>query len=265
MDIQQYKQIENRFWPYVDSFEGQDDFVKANLELKRVHTRGVCHEMGLLTDALHLCENDKIIALTIALLHDTARFEQFVKFRTFSDAKSFNHSLRGVEILRENNVLNDIDDEETRIIEKAISCHGAKEICPKCDSRTLPFAKLIRDADKIDIFRVVAQNYLEYETRPEGFVQDLPSDDPFGYTPSVLQAVFDRRTINYSELQTINDAKLLQIGWIFDINYPQSLARMRQAGHIDSIIDLLPDEESLRKVAGYVRGYMDDQIAKINK
>ena len=221
--------------------------------------------MNLLTDAIGLNENDKLIARSIALLHDTARFEQFVKFKTFSDDKSFNHSLRAVEILRENKILADIPSDETRIIEQAISCHGAKEICSSCDDRSLIFAKLIRDADKIDIFRVAAENYVAFQDKPEGFVQDLPTNDPDNYTQSVLQAVFDQRRVSYSELQTINDVKLLQMGWIFDINFPRSLIRIRQNGHIEQIMALLPEDDQLKNAVLYVRQYMDTQIAALDK
>ena len=265
MDHSQYKQIEEWFWPYVHSFECDDKFVTANLDLKKDHTEKVCHEMNLLTDSLSLSENDKLIALSIALLHDTARFEQFVKFKTYSDAKSFNHSLRAVEILRENNVLAHISPDETHIIEKAISCHGAIEICPNCDDNSLLFARLIRDADKIDIFRVAAKNFLDYKDSPEGFVQDLPEENSDGYTPSVLQAVIDQRRVNYSELRTINDVKLLQMGWIFDINFPQSLLRIRRTGHLEVIMSLLPEDDQLQTAARYVRQYMDAQIDNIDK
>lgn len=221
--------------------------------------------MNLLADAIGLNENDKLIAQSIALLHDTARFEQFAKFKTFADAKSFNHSLQAVKILSQYNVLSDIPHDEAQIIEQAISCHGAKEICPGCSQRSLIFAKLIRDADKIDIFRIAAENYVDYQDKPEGFVQDLPTNDPDGYTKAVLQAVFDQRRVNYSELQTINDVKLLQIGWVFDINFPQSLKRMRQKGHIEQIMNLLPQDDQIDNAVLYVRKYMDQQIALIDK
>lgn len=221
--------------------------------------------MHLLTDAIGLSENDKLIAQSIALLHDTARFEQFYKFRTFADARSFNHSLRAVEILREKKVLADIPPDETHIIEQAISCHGAKEICSSCNEHSIIFAKLIRDADKIDIFRIASENYVDYQDKPEGFVQDLPTNDPDNYTQSVLQAVFDQRRVSYSELQTINDVKLLQMGWVFDINFPKSLIRIRQNGHIQQIMALLPEDDQLKNAIQYVRQYMDTQIATLDK
>ena len=263
MNKEQFAKIENWFWAYVESFVSEDDFVAANLELKNLHTRRVRDEMRYLTDTLSLNDSDTLIADTIALLHDTARFEQFVKYRTYADAKSFNHSTRAVDILTEHGVLECLSDSERKIIEAAIACHGAKELCDKLDDGALMFTKLIRDADKIDIFRVAIKNYHEFERCPEGLVQDIPEPNSGGWTDAVLQAMMNRQPVGYDQLRTINDVKLLQMGWIFDVNFPQTLKRMHDLGHIEKIISLLPEHKQLQKAAQTVRAYMDEKISQI--
>lgn len=264
MNREQYAKIEKWFWDYVAGFVSQDDFVAANLELKNLHTRKVCDEMQYLADALSLSESDSLIASTIALLHDTARFEQFVKYRTYSDAKSFNHSTRAVEILTENGVLDCLSDRHRKIIETAIACHGVKKLCDGHDHETAMFAKLIRDADKIDILRVAIKNYHEYERCPEGFVNDIPEPNNKGWTDAILIALMSRQPVDYNMLRTVNDVKLLQMGWIFDVNFPQTLKRMRDQGHIQEIISLLPEHKQLQKAADMVRAYMEEKISQIN-
>ena len=51
-------------------------------------------------------------------------------------------------------------------METAVVHHGRKALPPDLDDRTLLFAKLIRDADKLDIFRIVADIYRRHKERP---------------------------------------------------------------------------------------------------
>ena len=48
-----------------------------------------------------------------------------------------------------------LDEEDLATLKFAIGNHNAKEIAPTENQRHLAFAKLIRDADKIDIYRVL--------------------------------------------------------------------------------------------------------------
>jgi hypothetical protein len=199
------------FQSYVGGFSSDNARVQAHLKLKQQHTYRVCAEMRHLVQSLALPDRDARIAEAIALLHDTGRFEQFVRYQTFLDARSENHCLLGLRILTEQKVLDALDENERRIIEKAIEFHGAMEL-PDLPADTLLFARLIRDADKIDIFDVIIKNYKEYRSKPEGFVLEVAFLDTPGCSPKVAQAVLARRPIDYRDLTTIDDAKLMQLG-----------------------------------------------------
>ena len=83
--------------------------------LKQLHSRRTCEEMLYLADELGLSENQKRIADVIALLHDIGRFEQFVGYRTYNDAKSVNHCLLGLDVLEKSAVFDGLDASERRI------------------------------------------------------------------------------------------------------------------------------------------------------
>lgn len=247
------------FQSYVGSFSSDNPRIQAHLKLKQQHTYRVCAEMRHLVQSLALPDRDARIAEVIALLHDTGRFEQFLRYQTFMDSRSENHCLLGLRVLAEHKVLRDLDESERRIIEKSIEVHGAIAL-PDLPEDTVLFARLIRDADKIDIFHIVIKNYKEYLSNPEGFVLEVAFPNTPGCSPEVAAAVLARQPIDYRQLKTIDDVKLMQLGWVFDINFAATLLRIRDRGYLDELIRLLPDTPEMAHLSGFVMDYVEQAI-----
>ncbi|AQT67193.1 hypothetical protein STSP2_00336 [Anaerohalosphaera lusitana] len=248
------------FADHIARFNTDDPFIAANLKLKEVHTQKVCDETDYLTDALDLPETDRLIASAIALFHDISRFEQFYNHRTFADAKTFPHSIRSADILTETGILADLPADQQQIIDTAVRCHGQKSLPADLDERTLLFCRLIRDADKIDIYRVVLKNYREYHDCPEGFVMDIPEPHSHHASPHVIRAVLDKQPTDYASLRTVTDVKLLQLGWIFDLNFSASLARLHSRGQITELLSLLPDDPELKPVHNLITNHLKTHL-----
>ena len=99
------------------------------------------------------------MARLIALLHDIGRFEQSKMSSDvydIADATFFDHAQYGVKILFEDNLIRNFIDDNSydNIIYKAILNHNRLEIEEGLNEKELLHAKIIRDADKIDNFRV---------------------------------------------------------------------------------------------------------------
>ena len=133
------------FTDYVADFYGDDEFVNANIKLKEDHSMRVCDEVNYLADSLGLEENKRRIAYVCALFHDLGRFRQFIKWRTYNDAKSESHSELSLDILKQTGILANLEAEERFLIEEAIKYHGIKELPADLDGDRLLFSKLIRD------------------------------------------------------------------------------------------------------------------------
>lgn len=107
--------------------------------------------MNKLTEALALDKNSCFIARTIALFHDIGRFEQFIKYQTYNDAISENHAELSVKVLETEKILDMLSVWEKDLIVKVIKYNNKHKIPLDESDRCLMFAKLVRDADKIDI------------------------------------------------------------------------------------------------------------------
>jgi len=257
------KQLEKfRKWldSYIAGFYGDDEYVNANIRLKEVHTGHVCCEMTWLTGRVGLSAEDTCLAGAIALLHDIGRFEQFRRYRTYVDFRSTDHNLLGIDVLDNHNVLADLDEREKDTIITAIKLHSIIQLPAELDEETAIFARLIRDADKLDIYRVVIDAYRQYRSDPENFNLELEfEDDPY-CSEHVIEAVLAQKRISYSDLKTLTDYKLLMLTWVYDVNYTAALERIRERGFIQDVLELLPDTEEMTKVIQMIENYIDQRI-----
>lgn len=260
MEQEQLEELKAWFDDYVAGFYGDDEFVNANLRLKEEHTRRTRDETLELAEELGLTDNQKRIADAIALLHDVGRFEQFAKYRTYNDSRSVNHCLLGVEVLRQRKVLEKVERKERELIEKAIEYHGRRELPGDLDGERLLFSKLIRDADKLDVLYVVTEYYRQYRDNPEEFMLELDFPDEPGYSAEVVEEVLCGRRINHSKLRVLNDMKLCQLGWVFDVNFTATLKRIKQRGLLEKIFDFLPETGDINRVREKIFKYVDSKI-----
>lgn len=262
MQQNQLKKFRAWFGDYTAGFYGDDEYVNANIKLKEDHTRRTCDQMLYLAKELGLSGNQRRIAEVIALFHDVGRFEQFVKYRTYNDPRSVNHCLLGLEVLRQAKVLEQLKGPERQLIEKAIEYHGLRELPPDLNDDCLLFSKLIRDADKIDVLYVVTDYYRQYADNPQGFKLELELPEEPIYSTEVLEGLLHGRRIDYSELRTMTDMRLCQLGWVYDVNFVPTLKRIKQRRFLEMLVDFLPKTEDIKKVTEKIFEYVDLRISQ---
>jgi hypothetical protein len=254
--------LKNWFDQYVKAFYGIDAIIDANVELKDQHTSNTCNEMRYITIALNLPHNQRLLAETVALFHDLGRFEQFRDFRTFVDSVSLNHASHSAGLVEKFGLLADLLPEEQQVITSAIRLHNVKALPARLSPEVLLYTRLIRDADKMDIYRVFHHYYDQLRNDPESFKANLDLPVTTDFTPSILNALIDRRPIDYSMLKTSTDVTLLHLAWVYDINFVASLRRIKDRGHLAELVSHLPDDNPLVKAAvKAVFDYIDERVA----
>jgi putative nucleotidyltransferase with HDIG domain len=263
MRQEQLQDFERWFKNYAALFYGPDAYVNANLKLKEQHSLRVCREMRYLVKELGLKKEQALLAETIALLHDIGRFKQFVRYKTYKDHESIDHSLLGVKVLGEMNALDGLRRKEKQLIRKAIEYHGLKELPGGLDGDCLLHCQLIRDADKLDIYYIVARYCRQYRKNPEKFRLELEFPDKPTYTPAVVDDILNGRRTSYSKLRVLNDMRLLQLGWVYDVNFAATLKRIKRRRFLEDIFSFLPETKDIGKVRGKIFEYVDSRIKQI--
>ena len=260
MTKEKFYSIQSWFEQYIEQFYSNDPAFQRNIELKRDHSRRVWKNAADLGRSISLEDNDQLIIETAGLLHDVGRFEQFKRYGTFSDKKSVNHAWLGVEVLKEKEVLKNLKEGEREDIYTAILNHNKKEVPEEKHERRLTFIKLLRDADKLDIWRVVTDYYCGNGETNNTLQLDLPNEP--GINRQNIDDLLNGRLVDLRNLHTLNDFKLLQVGWVYDLNFSRSYEILKEKGFLEQIFDSLTDTEEVRQVREKIQRYLKARSAE---
>lgn len=251
---------------YINQFRGRYPDLIENIDIKADHCKKVCSEIVALAQNMNLSDEEVLLAETIGLFHDIGRFRQYVKYQTFSDSKSQNHAELGVEVLKENNVLKDLSVENQEIIFNSILNHSTAKIPSEKNERIIFFSKLIRDADKLDIWRLITEYYMVKEqksvdsTGGENKTLELELPDNDQISEAVLESLLNKQIVLKESMKTLNDFKLLQIGWIFDLNFDYSIKRLYEKKYLNKIFETLPNNNRIKNIRDIVNNYFQEHI-----
>lgn len=247
------------FASYCASFRSPDPEVQRNYDLKELHTRNVCSDALLITEGAP--PRLKMLAEVAALCHDLGRFPQYRDFRTFKDSASTNHAHLSTRVMRQNSLLDFLPKVEGERVEMAVRLHNQFQIPDGLPHDTDLLLRLLRDADKLDIWRV----FIEYFDLPEA---ERASAAGLGFpelprcSEDVLATIRGGGTVQLSTLKSLNDFKLLQLSWLYDINCRSTLELIRERAVLERFAALLPRDEAVIDVLARMRRYLDDRISK---
>ncbi len=260
MKEEDFLKFKEWFFRYVGSFHLDDSFIQKNIKLKKDHSIRVCENASLIAISENLNDEDYCLAKVIGLLHDIGRFEQISKYRTFNDSESENHALLGVKILKTEGVLLGLPHEEQEIIFTAIKNHNVHILPENLDMRTLFHSKLIRDADKLDIYKVLTDYYAIRDTSPNPALY-LGFPDTPEYNRDLLEDIFNDRVSSIRNVKTCNDMNLTRLAWLFDLNFVETVRLVRERGYINKLIAILPQNDEIDKLHTHLMEYMDSVLA----
>lgn len=259
---------ESRFFAYAEPFSPPDCLP---LQIKLTHTREVLANAraivefgeGLLCklNLDHMSNSARIntemtriemtcadvtrAALLAALYHDVGRFEQFTRFGTFRDADSINHGALASQLIRRHGFLDDETAQVRRLARIGVCLHNRYRL-PALGAHEALVTAVVRDADKLDIFRVLAQHL--NAAVPSGDVVLHVRNEPLKWSPAVAEMVLAGQVPNYSDLHYINDFRMLLVSWLRDLGFAFTRKRLAESGHVEPVLSGLPECEALLPV-----------------
>lgn len=249
------KNAENEFIKYTKNFNLKDNHLKR----KYLHSLRVMEISNKIAKNIKLKDEEVEIATLIGLLHDIGRFEQFTKYGTFRDRESIDHGDFGVEILKEDNYIKKYlkDEEYIDIVYMAIKNHNKYKIENGLSEKQEMFCKIIRDADKIDIFYEMANIF--YDTKEiEEINKSIIKDN-------IIAKIYEKEAINRKEFK--EKGKLIQLlvmlAFLFDINYKVSLEIISKEKYIDKVFQRFNFEDEytrnkMKEIQKFLNQYIDN-------
>lgn len=255
---------------YMKSFYCDDQDIMFGIQMKEKHTGYVTAHAKALAEHLQLPEHDVQLAELMGLMHDVGRFRQWQLYQTFVDANSEDHADLGVKTIVDLPFYQLLEEDDQELLLFAIKNHNKKEIAPAPSKLHLLFAKLLRDADKLDIFRVLAP-YLQVNPDVENESETLkrfmkgPNGEATGevgsFAPGFLDSFVEGRQVDYTMIQTNEDRKLVRLMWVYDVNFAWTLTRIKDKGYIDAIIANMPTGEKMTLGIKRLKDYVASKCA----
>jgi len=245
---------------YMKSFYTADEEVQRGILTKEKHTGYVTANCVELAKNLNFSKHDTEIAEIIGLFHDVGRFRQYSIYKTFNDADSEDHADLAVKIIEELDLFKKIPTVDYEIVKFAIQQHNKKNIAPCNDERKILFAKVIRDADKLDIYRVL-EPYLAQENvdKMPNFIKNkgkLVAD----VSPDFVENFVTGNQADYNKIRTNGDRKIVRLMWIYDVNFVWTMKKIIERGYIEKIVENLPHDEKISEGVKKLREYVNKMV-----
>jgi hypothetical protein len=200
-----------------------------------------------------------MLAEAIALFHDIGRFPQYAQYKTFRDSISVNHGLLGAQTHLQEGILHSLPGYEQELISEAVKFHNTFSIPKKADDNITFFIKLIRDADKLDIWHVFI-DYYESTDKDSAPAITLGLPDIPEYSKDILSYLSERRVVSLSQLRTVNDFKILQLSWLYDLNFTPSFQLFSERDYLSRMTAQLPQTEEIQEIARFLEKFVNQRL-----
>ena len=206
---------------------------------KRVHTHAVAENSRQIAGAWGLNEYDRDMAWVIGELHDFARFGQAVVTGTFRDSNQYDHAAMAVRLLFKHGMIediipgyHDISEEDRLVMEKAVYYHSVLRLPDNLSKREKIFCDIIREADRVDIFRIVVESGWEtiYGCSRETVFSSAISEE-------VFSAFEKHELVDYARRRTKADYYMGHIALCFGLKTKAAMELAATQGYIRSLLE----------------------------
>lgn len=275
------KNVINTFAEYVRNYDPLDEKIKLKID----HTYRVAGMCQRIAESLGLSEPDVDIAWLLGMLHDIGRFEQIRRFGTFNDAQSVDHAEFGADLLFKEGLIrkfaegyyeecelarsgneeaeqiiknNEHHNKDTGLLEMAIRQHNKYRVKEDLTERQRMFCDILRDADKVDIFKVNADIPMEiiYDVTTEELKNGV-------ITKEVLESFYKKETVLKSVRKSAVDHIVGHISLLFELVYKESYRQAKEQGYVYKLLDFKSDVPEVNAEFDDMRKYVDEFLMEI--
>lgn len=275
------KNVINAFAEYVRNYDPSDEKIKLKID----HTYRVAGMCQRIAESLGLSEPDVDIAWLLGMLHDIGRFEQIRRFGTFNDVQSVDHAEFGADLLFKEGLIrkfaegyyeecelarsgneeaeqiiknNEHHNKDTGLLEMAIRQHNKYRVKEDLTERQRMFCDILRDADKVDIFKVNADIPMEiiYDVTTEELKNGV-------ITKEVLESFYKKETVLKSVRRSAVDHIVGHISLLFELVYKESYRQAKEQGYVYKLLDFKSDVPEVNAEFDDMRKYVDEFLMEI--
>ena len=242
------KKIEKIFDEYVLAYDASDPKIRLKID-HTYRVAGLCETIATSVGA------DGDFSWVCGMLHDVGRFEQIRRYNTFSDAASVDHAELGADLLFRDGLIKrfgiDLDESSMRTLEKAIRNHSVYRLDAGLTEEERKYCNILRDADKVDIFRVNCDTPLEdiYNVTTKELLASPVSEE-------VKKCFRDRTAVLRALKSHPADYVVGHICLVFELVYPMSREIAKEQGYLEQLLNFSSENEDTAKWFEYMREHV---------
>ena len=275
------ERVKNTFAEYTSGYNATDPKIKLKID----HTYRVAELCELIARNLKLDEYETDVAWLTGMLHDVGRFEQIKRYNTFNDVQSVDHANFGADLLFKEGLIrkfaegyyeecelaepenqedeqiiknNEHHNKDTGLLEMAIRQHNKYRVKEDLTERQRMFCDILRDADKVDIFKVNADIPMEiiYDVTTEELKNGV-------ITKEVLESFYKKETVLKSVRRSAVDHIVGHISLLFELVYKESYRQAKEQGYVYKLLNFKSDVPEVNAEFDDMRKYVDEFLMEI--
>ena len=220
------EEAKEEFIKYTENFNTKD----KNVKRKQQHSIRVMKIAEQIATNLKLSEEQIQLATLIGLLHDIGRFKQYTDIGLGNNLEGFDHGDYGTKLLFKEGLIRKFieTNKYDEIIKKSIKNHNKFSIEAGLTQEELLFAKLIRDADKTDIFYllIIGEEKTIWET--DNMNNEIVTNE-------IYREFIENKHINYKNIETSGDILVAHFAYIYDLYFKPTLRIFKDKRYIDQL------------------------------
>ena len=153
---------------------------------------------------------------------------------------------------------NEHHNKDTGLLEMAIRQHNKYRVKEDLTERQRMFCDILRDADKVDIFKVNADIPMEiiYDVTTEELKNGV-------ITKEVLESFYKKETVLKSVRRSAVDHIVGHISLLFELVYKESYRQAKEQGYVYKLLDFKSDVPEVNAEFGDMRKYVDEFLMEI--
>ena len=245
IDIENAKKV---FDEYVSNYDPTVGRIKLKIEhIKRVaeNIKNIALEQGLDSEQIKLAE-------IIGLLHDIGRFEQVRLYDTFSDKISVNHGEYGVKVLFKDGLINKfkLSEKDKEIVKLAILNHNRDKIQEGLDDEQLLYAKMIRDADKLDIYYTMCK----YDFKDTFWYPDFDCEE---ISDLIMNEFKNDKKVNYADIKNNADVIVIFYAYVYDLYFETTKNILKEKNYLEKFTEKVCKNFKSKKIHTQVKEILE--------
>ena len=251
------KKCQIAFEDYFKTLSAESPENKNKFQEIRNHSLQVANNSLLLAGAISMSEEDKRIAVVNALFHDIGKVLLLTKNQETMVILR-DHATSSAKIIQQLDFFQDLTPDIQSIVIKSVEGHSKLKI-PKMDTeQQYLFVRLLRDADKLDIYDLAWRFFKERTGLPPLMAVDLNQSTEI--SEKIIKSILAGKTANSEDLKSMNDYKLLLISMAFDLNFKYSFRIMSERQYIQKIYETLPKRDQIIDAYRGIKLFVENQF-----